>query len=341
MNPRTWTAVMLLAASCDRRPAEPAAHAGSSPQLSPESTVSPGAQRSPGDPAHGAADPAGSASAAASAAAPPPIVAKLPRAGSARDDLAHRRRDLAWLAGKIDCVPALAPARPDGPELALALDSYGGRLVLCAQASTRRGVSVFFDDVSYACWNVDPATAAVARRADLGRAFFRCQDGACQPDADGRAVSYDGAAELVFSADQKELAIVGRPGGARVRAFPLAGESFLRGELTLVGRTIFAIQGEEIAVLDDRGARVGKLAGPELRVLDADLVLAVRDEAHGTLYDLAARRETPVQLAVPYVAGAVRHAGEVLAVDGAARALVRLDPATLRPLGSRPLPRCR
>ncbi|HWU86482.1 MAG TPA: hypothetical protein VN253_04380, partial [Kofleriaceae bacterium] len=241
-------------------------------------------------------------------------------------------------ASARDCVP------PRDDTLALALDAYDGHLVLCAQASTRRDVSVFFDDVSYACWNVDPATAAVSRRADLGRAYFRCQDGACPPGPGDEAVSHDGTEQLVFSEAKRELSIFSRPAGALVRSFAsppdFAGQEFLRGQLTLVGHTIFAIIDHSIFVLDDRGAARGKLDGIDLHVVDEGHVLAIRDEQHATFYELASRKAAQIALTAPYLAGAIRHGGTFFAVDGDARKLVTLDPQTLQPRRALSLPIC-
>jgi hypothetical protein len=331
--------VVLLAASCERsaeqrQPAvkEPAPASTPAPAKEPEQPAPPAVSVGSGAPP---------------VAAPQvPRMPQVPPSGSASDDLPHRRRELAWLAKAKDCVPPHDPSltlTPHGETLSLALDSYDGKLVLCAQAITRRDVSVFFDFVSYACWNVDPATAAVSARADLGRAHFRCQDGACSA-GDRRSISHDGTEVLVFSEAKGELSIVTRPGGAPVRSFPsppaFAGQEFLRGQLTLVGHTIFGIVDSSITVLDDRGAARGTLEGRELQVVDAGRVLVIRDEQHATLYELATRRTTPIALTAPYIAGAVQHGGAYFAVDGDARKLVLLDGKTLQPKRTLPLRLC-
>src|SRR4051794_5890838 len=86
------------------------------------------------------------------------------RPGSANDDLPHRTKEMrARLARAQTCVPRAVKASPGDVALddaiSLLLDSDGAQLVVCAQAPTRRQESVFFDQVSYACWNVDPRTA--------------------------------------------------------------------------------------------------------------------------------------------------------------------------------------
>ena len=276
-----------------------------------------------------------------------PRVPQVRPSGTASDDLPNRRREFAWLATVGNCVP---PSRRDESHplqlevLSMALDSFDGHLVLCAQSSTRRDVSVFFDDVSYACWNIDPATAAVSRRADLGRSYFRCQDGACPPGDTFEAISRDGTERLVYDEAKQELSLFTRPGGALVRSFPFprgADLAFWRGTLTLVGHTIFVVTDDEILVLDDRGKPIGKLGGNNLHVVDEGAVLAIRDERHATLYDLATRRSTPIALTSPYLAVAVRHGSAFYAVNSKARKLVTLDPKTLQPVRKLSLPICK
>lgn len=266
-------------------------------------------------------------------------VLRVPRSGSAKDDFPHLKKELAWLAKAQTCVPS------QDEQIRLALDSYGGKLVLCAQVSTRRDVSVFFDDVSYACWNVDPTSAAVSRRADFGRSYFQCQDGSCQPGDHNKAVSYDGTQQVVLAEAKPELSVLARPAGTLVRSFSappaFGGQELLRGELTLVGHTIFGIVDQTIYMFDDQGSMRGKLDGNSLQVADDGHVLAVRDEQHATLYEIATRKSTPITLAAPYIAGAVRHAGTFFAVDGENGKLVTLDPKTLQPRRSLVLPICK
>jgi hypothetical protein len=280
-------------------------------------------------------------------APPAPRVPQVIPSGTASDDLPNRRQDFAWLATVGNCVPAsrIDESHPAMREvLSVALDSFDGHLVLCAQSSTRRDVSVFFDDVSYACWNVDPATAAVSRRADLGRSYFRCQDGACPPGETYEVISRDGTERLVYSDTKQELSLYTRPGGALVRSFPFpagAGQAFWQDTLTLVGHTIFVVTDGGIHVLDDRGKPIGKLGGSNLHVVDEGAVLAIRDARHATLYDLATRRSTPIALTSAYLAGAVRHGGAFYAVNSKARKLVTLDPKTLQPVRKLSLPICK
>jgi hypothetical protein len=316
MELRTWAVVVLMAASCER---------------SVERSVSPSPPVATGD--------AAGSSSTASVAPSDVRVPVVPRSGTAKDDFPHLQRELSWLARAQDCVP------PEDDLLSLALDSYGGKLVLCAQALTRRDISVFFDDVSYACWNVDPATAAVTRRADLGRSYFRCQDGTCPMLTFNKAISYDGTKQVVLAEGKPELSIFARPAGTLIRSFAslpaFAGQELQRGELTLVGDTIFGIVDQTIHVLDDRGGVRGKLEGIELHVVDDGHVLAIRDEQHATLYELATRKSTPISLTAPYLAGAVRHGGTFFAVDDDTRKLVTLDPKTLQPRRSLSLPICK
>jgi hypothetical protein len=321
MKLQIWAAVGLLAASCQRS-------AERQPLQPPRS---PPAESAPTATAEGSSSPP-----PAGPTARPPRVPQVPPSGSAGDDLPHRRQDLAWLGSMRNCVPSQAR----NEEIELALDSYGGHLVLCAQALTRRDVSVYFDHVSYACWDVDPATAAVSLRPDLGRSYFQCQDGACPPGDTDEVISYDGTELLVHSEDKHELAIFTRPGRKPVRSFAFAEPVDPRG-LTLLGHTIL-VEGHGISVLDDHGTSLAKLEGIEVHVVDEGHVLVVRDidERQGTLYDLASRKAVPIRLAAPYVAGAVRHAGALFAVDSNARKLVTLGPKTFQPGRALPLPIC-
>lgn len=353
MELRTWVGIVLGvlgvlgAASCERSKESPRSPG---PGPAPETATAPASERATapaGMVGSGApttadsADSADSADTTGAANAAGPRVMQVPPSGSAGDDFPHRKRELAWLAKARDCVP------PRDDTVTLALDAYDGRLVLCAQAMTRRDVSVFFDEVSYACWNLDPATAAVSRRADLGRAYFRCQDGTCQAGDFNKAISYDGTEEIVLTEATQEVSIRARPAGTLVRSFKgpaaFAGQELLRGHLTLVGHTIFAVFDYSILVLDDRGGARGKLEGIDLHVVDEGHVLAIRDieGQHATLYELATRKATPIALTAKYLAGAVRHGGTFFAVDGDARKLVTLDPKTLQPRRALPLPICK
>jgi hypothetical protein len=262
----------------------------------------------------------------------------------ARDDLPHRRARLdPLLAAARDCVPRADLLGPDEEAITLALDAFDDHLVVCAQALTRRGGSVFLDPVSYACWNVDPKTAAVTRRADLARSYVRCQAGGCAPYEDRTVTSHDGTEQLAFDDARHELAITTRAGAA-VRSFPspaeLAGQEPLRGDLTYVGHTIFAVGELGVVVLDDHGQILGHAAGRDVHVMDAGHVLVSEDEQHATLYDLAPHKPRRLQLPAPYAAQAVRFHGALYAIDDARR-LAALDPDTLRVRQTRPFVVCR
>ncbi len=270
----------------------------------------------------------------------------------------------ARFATADDCIPA-GPLAPDGvgdviePNvLVLALDSYAGALVLCSQAWTRRNISVFFDRVSYACWQIDPKTAALHRRADLGRSYWACQDGNCEPAAqptnaavasDGAVVSRDGT-EWLIAESSSDLQIYARTAagarGALVRSFPrpaeLVGKEPLPGELALVGHSVIAAEQNKDAfiVLDDRGVRIAELAGTQLHVID-DARIAVwppEDRQPVQVFDLRTREQSAVTS--PFVKTAVGHAGSLFAIDAAKRSLIALTPA-FAVRASLPLKTCR
>lgn len=251
---------------------------------------------------------------------------------NAKDDLPHLRARLAWLDRVGDCIPV-------DEDLLLALDAYDGKLVACAQVITRRGASVFFDPVSYACWNVDPATGAVAKRRDRGRDYFRCQDGACTAGATAH-VSHDGAHELIVS--DGKLAIVRRPGGAPVRELAFPTEDPMRGDLTLVGSSLIYVDRANAAVNvhDDRGALRTTLAGLSVHVVDDTHILASGMDGDHILYDLVSGQRTVVARGADYLEAMVRFGGAYYAVDGDARAIVALDPASLQPRHAQPLRTC-
>lgn len=291
---------------------------------------------------------ADAAALAAPAAPVPPEPIELSQPGpprtEANDDLPHRRARLTpLLASARDCVPRADLLGPDDEAIMLALDTFDDHLVVCAQVVTRRGGSVFLDPVSYACWNVDPKTAAVTRRADLARSYLRCQAGGCTPYEDRTVTSYDGTEQLTFDDAKHELAITTRAGAA-VRSFPsppeLAGAEPLRGDLTYVDHTIFAVADEIVLVLDDHGHLLGHAAGRDVHVMDTGHVLVAEDEQHATLYDLATHATRRVQLPALYAAEAVRLHDVLYAIDDARRLAV-LDPDTLRARRTQPLVVCR
>ncbi|MBX3155627.1 MAG: hypothetical protein KF773_06490 [Deltaproteobacteria bacterium] len=269
------------------------------------------------------------------AAAPAPAQMRVKASGTAKDDLPHLRAQLAWLERVGDCIP-------QDRELSLALDAYDGKLVACVQVMTRRDVSVMLDPVNYACWDVDPATGQVAKRRDLGRAYFDCRDGACPPGETRRFVSYDGTAQVLAS--ETELTIARRPGDAPVRTLPFTMELFLRGSVTYVGARLFVLDpdGPAVHVLDDRsGKAIDKLDGISVHVVDGGHVLVggAGDEDH-ILYDLVSGKRTKVIRGAEYLETMVALKGAYYAVDGEARRLVALDPRTLQPQRSLPLRTC-
>ena len=285
---------------------------------------------------------------AAPAARPDDTVVKR----SASDDLPHRQRELAPVFAKAtDCIPeyGVAPdtAGDDEQRLKLALDALDGKLVVCAQLLTRRGGSVFLDPVSYACWDVDPATAALTRRPDLGRSYFQCQDGACGP-GDDRAVSFDGSEVVERVRDRGAIEVRSRAKDgtigevARKFATPaaLADVEFMRGDLVDVGGVLLARADDMIHVYDGRGAEVAKLAGDTVVVLDAGHVL-VYLQTHPdpvTVLDVATRRKKQARLVPAFAVRPAALGGKMYALDG--RELVALD-ASFRELKRRPLKPCR
>ena len=272
---------------------------------------------------------------AAAASAQPPTP-QLPT--EANDDLPHTRAKLAPLvAGKRDCIPNV----PDS-EASVALDSFDGKLVACLQVVTRRDISVFFDRVSYACWNLDPKTAKLERRDDLGRSWFACQDGSCLPGYMNRTVAYDGKTTLAFD-DAKHVVTIAARDGKVVRTFAapkeLAGQELLAHELTLVGAIWFAHVDDANLVFDDRGKQLAKLAGADVQVLDATHVLVAAVAGKGTIFDVTARSTREVELPGDFAEHAVLHAGGLYAM--VERAFVTLDPKTFRERSRVPLKTCR
>jgi hypothetical protein len=262
----------------------------------------------------------------------------------ASDDGPHRRDRLTpLLASARDCVPRADLLGPDEEPVTLVLDAFDDHLVVCAQVLTRRDGSVFLDPVSYACWNVAPKTAAVTRRADLARSYLRCQAGGCAPYEDRTVPSYDGTEQLAFDDTHHQLAITTRAGVA-VRSFAspadLAGAEPLRGDLTYVGHTIFAVTDQAVLVLDDHGRVLGHAVGRDVHVMDAGHALVTEDDQHATLFDLATHATRRVQLPAPYAAQAVRFHDVLYTIDDARR-LALLDPATFRVRQTRPLVVCR
>jgi hypothetical protein len=270
-------------------------------------------------------------------AAPAAAKPQLPR--EANDDLEHVRQRLApILAGARDCIPSVTE-----DTLLMSLDSYDGKLVACAQVLTRRSVSVNYDLVSYACWNLEPATGKLARRGDLGRSYFRCQDGKCAPGETNRTVSYDGRSRLVFD-DAKHLVTIASRDGKSSRSFrapnELAGAELFAGELVLLGTTWFAHGDNATIAFDDSGKLLARLPFGELRALDAThvLIIPVDNPMTSTIYDVAARATRTVTLPGAFAATAVRHRGALYAMDE--HRFVALDPETFVERSRVPLKVC-
>jgi hypothetical protein len=300
----------------------------------------------------------------------PPRVYRLPRPGSAKDDFPHRRAAMVpRLAAAQSCVPRSEENAedPGHDTLTIELDHLGSELVACVQQPTRRDVSVFFDVVSYACWNVDPATGHLTRRADLGRSYYRCQDGGCATDGNNQATSFDGTARVVL--DGAKIAMRARPGDAELASFPtpaaFVGKELLRGEIAYIGHLIFlrsqSDNSAQFEVFDERGTQVATLSGRELQVVDDDLVLAIGDELRATAFDPRTRttralssagcthddfHEAPepspgcrAAVAATHF-DAVRFKGKLYGIDQIKRALVELDPATFRERKRVPIATC-
>lgn len=290
--------------------------------------------------------------------------------GSAKDDLPHRRAEMVpKLAAARSCVPHIEdnPEDPGHDSLTIELDRLGNELVACAQLPTRRDVSVFFDRVSYACWNLDPATAHLTRRADLGRSYYRCQDGGCVPE-DHQATSYDGSARVVV--DDTSVTILARPGDKEIARFPtptdLVGKAMFRDDLAYVGHLIYIHPLDDgparFEVYDERGTQVATLPGGEMHVVDDDLVVVATDPLHATLFDprtkktrtFAAAGCTNDELHVStdaspgcqaavlatHLTDAIRFRSKLYAIDQFKPALVELDPATFRERKKLPLAVC-
>jgi hypothetical protein len=281
-----------------------------------------------------------------------PVMPQVPTPGSAKDDLPHRTAELAPLfAHAAACVPR-------SNKLALDLEAFDGHLVACAQARTRRDESVFFDSVSYACWDVDPANGGLARRTDHGRAFFACRDGKCEPETP-EVTSYDGRALLVYDDVKHPLEIYERRAdgsrGARTHSFAvppeLAKANPDHGEVVYVGQTIFARGSDTTVVLDDAGHVLGTAPGNRVDALDDTHALirtiehedapdpdhlAIRSSLRGTLW--AEGHGAPVTLDRDYTAGPVLLGSAAYALAG--RTLYVLDPKTLHAKKSYPIATC-
>ncbi len=254
----------------------------------------------------------------------------------AKNDLPHLRAKLGpLLAPMSNCVPpADLLGDPDGDPLELVLDAIAGKLVACAVMPTARGGSVYHDPVAYACWDVDPASGRVSRRADLGRTYLNCSDGSCPPGSVTSVASYDGSSQLALDPAAHTFSI-----GSRTFPAPTELVEPLRGDLVYVGHIIFAVVDATIHVLDDRGAPRASLPGISVRVVDDTHVLIADADDHVVEYDLAASTSHAIK-APKYAASAVRFGTELYAVDDQRR-LAALDPATFGVRRTVALPVCR
>ena len=269
-------------------------------------------------------------------------------------------------AGAKTCIPSPAtvgdPADPMH-QLGLALDAFDGHLVACAQVPTRRGVSVFFDLVSYACWNVDPATAKLERRLDLARAYFDCASGC---DDNSRAVAYDGKTVVTYAAGKLAIAPRAADGtaGAVIRTLPApAGlgddDELLRGDLIALPHAIAVHVGGEFVVIDDStGTELARAPGIAAGVVDDTHLLVLPPPPPGTdevdappssppppppkftasLIDVAHKKITHLTLPDNAIADVVSLAGKTYAIAG--RTLLELDAATFAVKSHRALPAC-
>ncbi len=267
-------------------------------------------------------------------AAAPIVTVAVP--AEAHDDLPHRKAELApQLARALTCFPA-------GDDFDPAIDAYDGHLVLCAQALTRRGVSAFSDRVSYACWNLDGGV--LARRTDLGRGFFDCQDGTCTGELT-EVTSHDGRTLLVYDDKRQRISIFERmpdgSRGARTHDFALPADvptdNLLAWAFVHAGRTIFARDGDHTFVLDDDGKLLGSTPGERIDVGDDGHVLGREAEAIAGTWWIAGKPHQR-SLARNYSSGPVVLDGKAYALAG--KTLYTLDGTTLAEKSSRALPLC-
>jgi hypothetical protein len=312
---------------------------------------------------------------------PPPAPrgwhASVRRPGPANDDLPHRRAAIApWLDHADTCIPprdALLRGQPEhglpgDDDLTLSLDAYADHLVTCAQLQTRRGNSVFFDRVSFACWDVDPARGTLTRRADLGRSYLDCQDGRCEPAA-ATWPSYDGSEVVIRDDDRRVFDVFARgSNGARGKKLrtvaepadpvgePPAVVADLRGVL-------FVSLEDRVLAIDARGSAFATAGGLVASVVDPTTVRIVTDALHALDVDVVTHRETVIQLpgcednefgasspdptgpcvtvlAATHLVGAIRYHGTLYATDDNGRRLDVLDPATYRATAARALAVC-
>ena len=283
--------------------------------------------------------------------------------GSANDDLPHRTREMrAMLATAQTCVPAATPLdlenSPDD-RITLSIDAFGPDLVICAQAVTRRDVSVYADYVSYACWNIDPRTGWLTRRRDFGRSYFRCQDGSCPAGATSE-ISFDGKSRI----DTTDITfdIVDRDSGTVRRTIKpdldIKHQAWVRGDLTYVGTTLFAHIDDNIVIFGDRGTKLATLPGRATHVVSEHVVMVTGDDFAGTVFDLTSHTTRRItvpscpttedqmqrcmdSLKLSHLDDAVEFRGVLYALDNDARKLVIVDPKTYRQRSTKQLAICR
>jgi len=246
----------------------------------------------------------------------------------ANDDLPHHAAKFGPLFdGAKDCIPK-------SDEVTVALDAYDGKLVACAQVMTRQGASVFLDNVSFACWNVDP-NGKLSRRADLGRSYFECQDG-CPTEVGYRngAIAYDGK-KLSLASEDAVTIYERKPDGTKgavVTTIKPVPDAF-SPDVAYVGG-MFLGDGH---VFDETGTELATLPIGDVRVLDDAHVIVV-DGKRGTLFDLTTKKAQTIKLDKPYTSGPVAFGGKAFAIAG--RQLVVLD-AKLKSKRTINLPACR
>jgi hypothetical protein len=318
----------------------------------------------------------GSAPEPARPAGPPPVhVIETP----ANDDFPSRRAELApWLLHADTCIPprdALQRGHgnsglPDDGALLLGLDVYDDHLVACTDVFTRRGNSVFFDRVSYGCWNVDATTGKLARRADLPRAYLDCRDGGCPAGDNAAWPSYDGHEVVVRDDDRRMFDVYARDAqggrGKKLRSFktpddPVGEPASIAADL---GGVVFvAVPEDKVVVVDERGRELHHDPGSFVHVLDATTARILANPLHAVDFDVVARRATAIALpgcvagelgspsdqrsaecsdalATTHLGDAVRLKGTLYAVADAGRRLLVVDAASYRATASRALAVC-
>lgn len=249
---------------------------------------------------------------------------------AANDDLGHRTAELAPIFAKADdCIPT-----SNDPPITIAIDAFEDALVACAQVRTRQGATVFVDNVSYTCWNVDPKNGALTKRTDRARAYFGCQDG-CPGEVAFRSgsISWDGK-RIVLRGIENTVDVYERETdgskGSLVKTFAVPKYEDV---ILHIGSLFFTDGG---LVLDEAGKTVARLPRGPVRVVDAKRVIHV-DSSRGTLFDLATKRKQLRRLEHMYGSGPIAFDGTLYAI--ADRKLVELN-ARLKKKREISLPAC-